>query len=259
MTDLPPLLRTCQGKHGVAAPPITHKRKFHQGEHQCPDSPVPSLGSETSLSEEEDTLQPQKRQKRGPSRRRVSFELGPSTDKLSTRLSVYDKYDEELAGDIWWSKGDLRDIMKREGRLVLELKINPVGSATCVASSLKRSINDVFKKCVDAPSAVHQDCPIFEFINDKSLGKKSQAPGTTPSNPGLTTTRGLERYVAPILGAHREMVVKSLLTTQQQLADHDPNLRTQVLGARYQHMSKVATNFAIVMARCDAKLAASLL
>jgi hypothetical protein len=240
-----------------------NKRTFDQStrDDECPASPVPSLYSESSTSSDDCQdvpSAPRKRRKDG-SARRVCFDLHPSTKNLHASLNLYDIHDDVTVDEIWWSKSDLKNIMKREGRLVLGLKFSPVNSSACIASSLKRSINEAFKKCVNEPSAVSQDCPIFEFMNDASLGEKNRrtavATNACHGHDILTTTRGLERYVAPILGAHREMVVKSLLDTQRQLEGYDPNLRTQVLGARYEHMCKVAANFAIVMARCDAELA----
>jgi hypothetical protein len=233
------------------------KRKLDQmKEDECPGSPVPSLYSESSTSSEdvEDVpSEPRKRRKAGNSRR-VCFDLKPSTKNLNPSINVYDMHDDVTVDEIWWSKSDLKNIMRREGRLVLDLKLSPVNSAACVASSLKRSINEAFKKCVNEPSAVSQDCPIFEFIKDDFVGETHRR-AACHSKDSLTTTRGLERYVAPILGAHRQMVVKSLLVSQRQLEGIDPSLRTQVLGARYEHMCKVAANFAVVMARCDAELA----
>ena len=207
---------------------------------QLCDSPTPSLQSESS------TISTQPRHKRPKFQRRVSFDVDQN-DNLNTRLSTFDKYEGDVADNIWWSKCDLKKIMKREGRLVLNLKIDASrnGEASCIANSLKQSINETFKKCVEKPMAVNQDTPaIFEFIKDEE-----------PSVATTTTTRGLERYIAPIMGAHREMVVKSLLNTQGQLSDSDPSYRMQVLGSRYEHLSKIATNFAIVMGQCDAKLA----
>jgi hypothetical protein len=228
---------------------LKSKRKFCHLEER-PDSPAPSLGSEAPDSS---TLPLTKRPKL-PMQRRVSFDVDKN-DNLNTRFNTFDRYDRAVASDIWWSRGDLKKILKREGRLVLNLKIDASkkGDASCMANALKQSINETFKKCVDAPLALthDEDSPaIFEFIQDE---------GTHPNElvNETTTTRGLERYIAPIMGAHREMVVKSLLITQGQLSNSDPNLRMEVLGSRYEHLSKIAANFAVVMGQCDAKLATS--
>lgn len=216
-----------------------------------PVSPVPSLGSETSdddTSSEADSADdsllrpPQTKRRRLP--RRVSFDVDKN-DKPKTTCFNIKQHSEDVNHDIWWSKSDLKRIMKREGRLVINLKINTEGTDT-IAASLKKSINEAFKKCLKAPLQ-QSPAAILEFIQDED---------DTPSST-TTTTRGLERYIAPIMSAHREMVVKSLLTTQQQLSHYDPNIRMDILSTRYQHMSKIATNFAIVMGNCDAAQAAA--
>jgi hypothetical protein len=203
----------------------------------CPESPTPSLEPESS------------RPSSSNKRRRVSFDVDED-NKPKTRLNTFDRYEGDVANDVWWSQRDLKRILKREGRLVLNLKIDASknGDGSCMANALKQSINETFKKCADAPLPVDQNTPsIFEFIHDDDEDGENV--------PSTTTTRGLERYIAPIMGAHREMVVKSLLITQGQLSNADPNHKMKVLGSRYQHLSKIAANFAVVMGQCDEQLA----
>ena len=219
-------------------------------EEDCPASPVPSIVSESSLEEGA----PRKRGKFAT--KRVSFDLSDQDDgdddsNATDNFDVFDKYGSEARSDMWWSAYDLRKIMKREGKFVLDLKINTSPDRLPLASSLKQSINETFKKCVDAPIALEKDTSLSLSWNESSP-KEETSPET------LNTTRGLERYVAPIMSAHRQMVVQSLLNTQAKLSHYDPETRTRILGERYAHMSQVATNFAIVMGRCDVQLAATL-
>lgn len=214
---------------------LTQKRKMCE----CPESPTPSLESEASQT-------PHNKRQKKPLRRKVSFDVDKD-DNLRTILSTFDKYEGDVASDVWWSPRDLKKILKREGRIVLNLKIDASknGDSSCMANALKQSINETFKKCVDAPLTIDKDnAPsIFEFIPDEDI------------HTATTTTRGLERYLAPIMGAHREMVVKTLLIAQGQLSTADPNYKMEVLGARYEHLSKIAANFAVVMGQCDEQLA----
>lgn len=235
-----------------------NKRKLCSLEKQRPDSPAPSLGSEAPDSSNTSTILPLTKRHKPTMQRRVSFDVDKN-DNLNTRFNTFDRYDSVEASEVWWSKGDLKKILKREGRLVLNLKIDASkkGDASCMANALKQSINETFKKCVDKPLVLthDEDSPtIFEIIKDEDAAHN---PGALVKHETTTTTRGLERYIAPIMGAHREMVVKSLLITQGQLSNSDPNLREEILGSRYEHLSKIAANFAVVMGQCDAKLATS--
>lgn len=237
-----------------------NKRKLHNLEEHRPDSPAPSLGSEAPDSFSSRSLLPLTKRPKPTMQRRVSFDVDKN-DNLNTRFNTFDRYDSVEASEVWWSKGDLKKILKREGRLVLNLKIDASkkGDASCMANALKQSINETFKKCVDKPLTLTHDeesPAIFEIIKDEDAAHQPDA-SVEKETCTTTTTRGLERYIAPIMGAHREMVVKSLLITQGQLTNSDPKLREEILGSRYEHLSKIAANFAVVMGQCDAKLATS--
>lgn len=231
---------------------------------ECPASPAPSMISESSVSSEEESASPRKRQKFII--KRVTFDFSNSDESSATSLettttNTYDKYDAEARSSMWWSQYDLKRIMRREGRFVLDLKISTNKNIRPLSCTLKKTINETFKNCVDAPVALKQDAPIVLTLKDPSFEPSSSSSTTISSSlpakeEALTTTRGLERYVAPIMSAHRQMVVQSLLTTQRQLIYHDVDSRTTILGERYEHMSKVAAHFAIVMGRCDAATAA---
>ena len=206
----------------------------------CPTSPKHSLVSESKMRRPSSpTMPPAKRRKRFP-RGRISFALD-NTNRVKASLKTFEKeYDEEDVDAIWWSEDDLKQIMKREGRLVLSInnKLNGCDSSATtdsVPASIKKSINDTFKQCVNKPMVT--EMPVAHVYDEES-----------------TTTRGLERYIAPIMGAHSKMSIKSLLQTQEELAHCDPATREEALQARYQHLSKVSANFAIVLAEWDAQM-----
>ena len=234
---------------------------------ECPDSPAPSLVSESesslsSLDEEheqdERLSQTQKRQKL--SSKRVTFDDNEDDPKSKTSyIDVCDKYGRDARNDMWWSGYDLNQIMKREGKFVLDLKISTASNEDVIplSSSLKHTINDTFKKCVDTPVALGKDTKSSLVLSWKESSPTAE-DRLSPEHETHATTRGLERYVAPILSAHRQMVVQSLLTSQANLSEQDPDTREKVLSERYAHMSKVATNFAIVMGQFDEQLAADL-
>lgn len=198
-----------------------------------PASPEPSLVSERIMPSA-------KRRRRSDPPKRISFALNKA-NQIKTSLNTFEKdYSDEDASDIWWSEGDLREIMKREGQLVVNIKkemTSPSSTPSQTPGSIKKSINDTFKNCVDIPFAT--EMPVAEV------------------EEGTTTTRGLERYIAPIMGVHSKMSIKNLLHTQQELANCDPCIRQDVLRARYEHFSKVSANFAVVLAECDAHIAAN--
>ena len=246
---------------------LQRKRELLPEEAECPDSPAPSLVSESesslsSLDNERDQdkklSQDQKRQKL--SSKRVTFDDNEDDPNSKTSyIDVCDKYGRDARSDMWWSGYDLKQIMKREGKFVLDLKISTASNKDVIplSSSLKHTINDTFKKCVDAPVVLGKDTKSSLVLSWK---ESAPTPEDRLSSKHEThaTTRGLERYVAPILSAHRQMVVQSLLTSQANLSEQDPDTREKVLSERYEHMSKVATNFAIVMGRFDEQLAADL-
>jgi hypothetical protein len=224
---------------------MSNKRKSHllEEEDECPTSPTPpSLISEASCD-----FPSNKRRKQASHGRRVSFQQVDSCWKTFEK-----EYTEDTAGEIWWSESDLKKIKKREGKLVLNLKdcstrapssSSSPSSSNTNALDLKQSIAEAFKRCVDQPLAVESCPPVVEVVE---------------GGDQATTTRGLERYISPLMGAHKEMVIKSLLCAQKQLSDVDPSLRSQVLCARYHHLSKISTNFAIALAEKDAQIAANL-
>jgi len=179
-----------------------------------------------------------------PTRKTVTF--------ASDIFHIYeDDIEEDMIDDIWWSDPDLKGILKREGRLVMNIKLaaanankNRQAAVDSPALSLKQSINEAFKNCADGPFSSATKFPLVKDLdyNDPSA--------TTAAI--TTTTRGLERFLAPIMGAHRRMVVQNLLTMQQQMMHQDSRLKMQVLSTQYQHLSQVATNFATVMGQLDA-------
>lgn len=234
---------------------------------QCPTSPAPSLVSESEssvyyledLNEQGQSLSQAPKRRKHPSKR-VTFDVNEADPNSKTLfIDVCDQYGKETRSDMWWSGYDLKQIMKREGKFVLDLKISTASNKDVIplSSSLKHTINDTFKKCVDAPAILDKDTKSSLVLTWKeSLPTADGIPSTEQETHA--TTRGLERYVAPILSAHRQMVVQSLLSSQASLSKHDPDTREKVLSDRYEHMSKVANNFAIVMGQIDEQVAAAL-
>ena len=234
---------------------------------QRPTSPAPSLLSESesesslaSLDDEhehfESPLPNSKRRKF--TNKNVTFSFSENDPKIKASASdVSNKYGRDTRSDMWWSAHDLKEIMKREGKFVLDLKISTASNKDVIplSSSLKHTINDTFKKCVDAPAVLSE-----ETKSSLVLSWEESAPTTedNKTNDTNSTTRGLERYVAPILSAHRQMVVQSLLASQTNLSKYHPITREKILSERYAHMSKVANNFAIVMGQIDEQIAATL-
>lgn len=160
--------------------------------------------------------------------RSVSFVVDEA-NKIKHSLKTFEKdYCESDNENIWWSESDLTQIMMREGRLMRSINKNK-------SSSLRNSLNATYKTCADVPLAT----------------------GIPVADDNERTTRGLERYIAPIMSAHSKMSILSVLKTQKELAHLDISIRQEVLRARYQHLSKISTNFAIVLAECDARIAST--
>jgi len=234
------LTSSCKRNLSVSFPKLT------TDDAECPDSPTPSIISESSAEG------PSAKKRLKHTKKKVTFDL---TNIEDVTKACKDHYKLNNGNDartaMWWSEMEMMGIMKREGTFVLNLKISKAGGLRPLSCSLKQTINETFKKCVDSPVALNTGVSLVVSLNDSAGVEKKE------SNKSLVDTRGLERYVAPIMSAHRQMVVKSLLNTQSKLANQDRNYRAKVIGERYEHMSRVAANFALVMGKLDAEVAAA--
>jgi hypothetical protein len=166
----------------------------------------------------------------------VSFELDEENQPIE-RVFTYPRVPQEMHGDVYWTKKDLRQSYFIQKQLVKEqMKATPE-LADCIYTLHGYSK----KKQGDE-----------QLMADVRTDTETEAAKIILAQSGC---RGLEEYMTPLIVKHREWAINKLLEIQEQCRDQGPTQLEFALHVWSTRVGGASNRFAKHVADCDEEAA----